>query len=307
MIDNAFSFIEAPVYQGQKNFGTALGPAFIRQLLFQKKLNFQILAAEAGQSVDCLQFKIYEELSYLVEREIRRTRPVFVAGGDHSLSIGSVQGALRCDPNLKVLWVDAHGDINTKSTSPTGALHGMPLAFLLGAETQDGEHWMGEKLKPENLIYFGVRDLDSGEKEFLDKKKIKYYTAAQIQQDRSSQILREIVTELRGCNVLISVDSDAFDPLLAPSTGVPVHGGLDFLTVRSLLRAVQACSQILAFEYVELNPQIFSAPDDVYRTAQIGVELFCEILNNPKQKESYHGLYDRHGYPTRTDLLHTAF
>ena len=307
MLKNSFSYIEAPIYQGQTKFGVTLGPAFIRQCLKDQGFEFNTFSALARQSHQSVPFDIYEELSYIVERELRCKKKIFISGGDHSLSIGSVQGLLRCEEDLKVIWVDAHGDINTRATSSTGSYHGMPVSFLLGEEKNDNQDWFSGYLKPENLIYFGVRDLDPAEKRYRDKNKITYYTAADIKDGNTDRIIRDISAEVRGAKVHLSVDSDAFDPVIAPSTGVPVENGLDFETVLQLIRTVQQTADVISYEYVELNPQIFNQPEDVFKTAQIGIDLFKEVLRNSKQKESYDGFHDRYSHPAWSNLLHSTF
>lgn len=306
MIKKSFSFIEAPIHQGQKNVGVSLGPAFIRQALYDQKFKFTHHVIGGAQSRQQINFKVYEELSYLVEREARRGQLPFIAGGDHSLSIGSVQGLLRCHENLKVIWVDAHGDINTKSTSPTGSFHGMPLAYLLGLEKEESELWMSHRLKPENLVYFGVRDLDYAEKNFLEQYRIRYFTAEQIQ-SAPEETIKSMTQLLQGHPVHFSVDTDAFDPLLAPSTGVPVQNGLSFQTVRELVQKVSAVATVVGFEYVELNPQIFDLAGDVERTAQLGIDLFSEILNHKRKEGIFYGRNDRFSHSEGSDLLHTTF
>jgi arginase len=305
MVKNSFSFIEAPVYQGQKHFGVSLGPAFIRQCLLDQKFNFKSYSVNSAQNQMHPDFEIYEELSYIVEREVRRNNLSFIAGGDHSLSIGSLQGVLRAEPNVKVLWVDAHGDINTRKSSQTGSYHGMPLAFLLGEDQKQNQDWFSERLKPENLIYYGVRDLDKAEKNFLDKKKIVYYTSADVQKD-SKKVIKQISQQISNSKLHLSVDSDAFDPLVAPSTGVPVINGLNFFHVQNLIVELAQKNHILSYEYVELNPQIFSKTQDVFATAQIGINLFSEILTQ-QQKESFNGSNDRFSYSEKSDLLHASF
>lgn len=279
MKEPQFSFVEAPIYQGQKHFGVALGPAFIRQCLLDQNFKFQTMSVSNRQSRQTPSINAYEELSYLVEREVRRSKMPFIAGGDHSLSIGTIQGLLRVEPDLKVIWVDAHGDINSRATSLSGSFHGMPLSFLTGGDQFQNEDWFTSHLKTENLIYFGVRDLDKAEKIYLDKKRIEYYTAENIQKTGVHNILKQISKNISGSKVHLSVDSDAFDPLIAPSTGVPVDHGLSFENAQELIKSVLSVSEIISYEFVELNPQIFNLVEDVFKTAQIGIDLFHQILH----------------------------
>lgn len=311
MLEPRFSFIEAPIYQGQTHFGVALGPAFIKQHLLNQNFQFENHIISNRQSLRNFQLLPYENLSYLVEREVRRNNLVFTAGGDHSLSIGSIQGVLRAVENLKVVWIDAHGDINTRRSSLTGSMHGMPVSFLVGEDRFTNAGWFSENLKPENLIYFGVRALDKAEKIYLDKKNIEYYTSEDIQTKDLNTILEQIGKKVSGAKIHISVDSDAFDPQIAPSTGVPVEQGLSFNSVASLVKLLLQVSTVISFEYVELNPQIFNNVQDVFKTAQLGIDLFKLILNkkeliNKKQKEIYYGIHGRHSYSKKPNLLHTS-
>lgn len=307
MIETSFSFIEAPIYQGQTHFGVSLGPGFIRQCLLDQNFRFQNFNVMSKQSRHDIQWQAYEALGQIVEQEVRRNQPVFIAGGDHSLSIGSIQGIMRAEPDLKVIWVDAHGDINTRLSSMSGALHGMPLAYLIGEDTVSGNRWFTEKLKPENLIYFGVRDLDNAEKLFLDALNIRYYTTADIERLGLTEVIWQISKLTAGSKIHLSVDSDAFDPVIAPSTGIRVERGLSIESVHALTKALLSSGQIISYEFVELNPQIFNSLIDVNKTAQIGIDLFKLILIENKLvstnygKEKYDGNYSKY-IPTKPDF-----
>ncbi len=307
MIETSFSFIEAPIHQGQSHFGVVLGPGFIRQCLLDQNFHFKNFNVMSKQSRHEIQWQAYEALSQIVEQEARRKQPLFIAGGDHSLSIGSIQGLMRVEPDLKVVWVDAHGDINTRISSLSGALHGMPLAYLIGEDTVSGSRWFTEKLKPENLIYFGVRDLDTAEKLFLDALNIRYYTTSDIERLGLPEVIWQICKLTAGSKIHLSVDSDAFDPAIAPSTGIRVEYGLSIESVHALTKALISSGRIISYEFVELNPQIFSSLSDVNKTAQIGIDLLKLILNENKlisnftKKEKYDGNYSKY-IPTKPDF-----
>lgn len=302
------------MYQGQKHFGVSLGPSFLRQALADQKFRFDFLPLTARQSMASdlskihVQTSIYEELSYLTERESRRGKMTFVAGGDHSLSIGSIQGLLRAHSDLKVLWIDAHGDVNTTATSTTNSFHGMPLSFLLGIDPLfQSLAWFEEKLNPENLIYFGLRDLDFAEKIFLDRLRIQHYSVEDIRQGRFDQVIQEIQKSVMARQVHISLDADAFDPDVAPSTGVPVQNGLHFQDVEKLVGNVLKVAQVNSFEFVELNPQIFNKHQDVFQTAQLGIEIFKMLLKQYQHKEVSHGFSDRCRYSEKPSLYDSHF
>lgn len=278
MNEDFFTLIEAPIYQGQSHFGVSLGPTFINQSLRDQDYRFQTYSVSSKQSRENVQLQAYRDLSLIVEREVRLQTPTFIVGGDHSLSIGSIQGLLRVEPNLKVVWVDAHGDINTSSSSTTGALHGMPLSYLVGEDHFTNAPWFTHHLRPENLIYFGVRDLDKAEKLFLDKKNVCHFTTNDIQKIGLSQVLQQIKNMVSGAKIHLSVDSDAFDPSLAPSTGIKVPQGLSIESVKALTKSLAAAGKLISYEFVELNPQIFNSAQDVHNTAQIGIDLLKIFL-----------------------------
>lgn len=308
MIEPNFTLIEAPVYQGQKHFGVSLGPAFIKQRLLDQGYSFESVIVSEPQSQTQLNLHLYETLCHEVAQSRRQDKTVLIAGGDHSLGLGSVQGALHVNPDLKVIWVDAHGDINTRATSLTGAFHGMPLAFLLGLDRLADQAWINTYLKPENLIYFGVRDLDPEEQRFLETHQIRHYSVETIHQRGLDHVIDEIVGDVQGHEVHFSIDSDAFDPSVAPSTGVRVSEGLSFEVVARLVADVVQVAQVKSCDYVELNPQITNQPGDAERTAQLGIELFNIILQQDLQtKENVNGFNDRQRHPEKPNLLHSTF
>lgn len=305
MTEQNFTLIEAPIYQGQKHFGVSLGPAFIKQRLLDQGYSFENVIVSEPQSQVHLNLGVYETLCRQVALARGQNKTVFIAGGDHSLGLGSVQGALQVNPDLKVIWVDAHGDINTRASSLTGAFHGMPVAFLLGLDRMADQPWINTYLKPENLIYFGVRDLDPEEKRFLEVHNIRNYSVEMINQRGLYNVIDEIVKDVQGQEVHFSIDSDAFDPAVAPSTGVPVSEGLSFESVARLVSEVVQVATVKSCDYVELNPQITIQAGDAERTAQLGIELFNVILKHELQtKENGNGFNDRQRHPEKPDLLH---
>lgn len=302
-----FTLIEAPIYQGQNLFGTSLGPAFIRQRLLDQGFNFKIQSIQSSQSQYSLNLNAYTQLNEICKNEYKKDKPLFIVGGDHSLSYGSIGGLLEINPNLKVLWVDAHGDINTRKTSATGSFHGMPLAFLMGADEFSDNKKNNYYLKPENLIYFGVRDLDIPEKKFLVENNITYFSMEHIQQQGLPYVIDKIDQLTRGSELHVSVDSDGFDPRFAPSTGVPVADGLTEAQVMLLLQQIGENTEIKSFEFVELNPQIFSSVQDVFNTAQIGINLFKQILQQFNQKARDYGQHDRKRYSAGAEVFQPYF
>jgi len=203
-------------------------------------------------------------------------------GGDHSMAMGTIIGVARgvrerLDQDIKVIWVDAHADINTPETTDTGNLHGMPLAFLanLVKEKIEGLDWIEPCLKPENLVYIGLRDVDQGEKEILKKYNIKAFSMHEIDRYGIGQIMDMTLEHLsKGENpqspIHLSFDIDALDPSVASSTGTPVRGGLTFREGHYICEALYATGRLVGLDMVELNPAIGANHED---TITVGCSL----------------------------------
>lgn len=174
--------------------------------------------------------------------------------GDHSSGIGTVLSSLSYDPDTIVIWIDAHPDINVPETSPTGNCHGMPLAFatgLMNSYIKDDHCWDWvyniPKLKFENLIYIGIRDIDKGEQKFIDEHNIKVINLDQI------DLLQKYIS---GKNVHVSFDVDSIDPFYFPCTGTPVTNGLTPYDVELLIRKISEHSNLFKLDITEFNPEI---------------------------------------------------
>mmetsp|Transcript_28710 Transcript_28710/g.46431 ORF Transcript_28710/g.46431 Transcript_28710/m.46431 type:complete len:334 (+) Transcript_28710:256-1257(+) len=160
---------------------------------------------------------------------------VLTLGGDHSLGTGTVAGILKHRPDVGIIWVDAHADLNTPETSPSGNMHGMPLGLLMGlTDTNNlpGFEWMADipKLKPEQLVFVGLRDIDNGERHFIRSLGIKTFTMQDVDRYGIGKVMEETVKHLRLPNgeprpLHLSFDIDAVDPEFAKATGTIVRGG----------------------------------------------------------------------------------
>ena len=186
-----------------------------------------------------------------------------VIGGDHSLGIGSVCGASQAfgADNLAVIWVDAHTDINTQETSPTGNVHGMSLASLLGYGEKALANICGSvpKIKPQNIIYIGSRDIDAGEQEIIEREGISVFGMKEIVRDGVKEVSRRLqkrLNDLHVSNIYLSIDIDVIDPLIAPGTGVPVPDGMTPEQLYKLLNVIMGTKIVKGAELVEVNPLI---------------------------------------------------
>jgi arginase len=201
-----------------------------------------------------------------------------VLGGDHSIAIGTLAGVSKHYKNLGVIWYDAHGDLNTAETSPTGNIHGMPLAVSLGIGhsllTEIGGYT--PKVKPENIVIIGARSLDDGEKVLIKEKGIKVYTMHEIDRMGMTKIMEETIAYLKDKTdgVHLSLDLDGLDPVDCPGVGTPVIGGISFRESNLAMEMLEEAKMITSAEFVEVNPIL----DDKNKTASVAVSLMASLF-----------------------------
>jgi len=200
-----------------------------------------------------------------------------VLGGDHSLAAGSVAASAdflrREDKPLGLIWVDAHGDMNTPASSGSGNVHGMPLASLLGPEPSELSRIGGfsPKVLPQHTVLIGIRNLDEREKEIVRDSKVSVFTMKDIDRAGIASVVEQALaiagTKTGGLHV--SFDLDVCDPAIAPGVGTPVKGGLDYREAHMLMEMIADSGALRALDLVEANPIL----DDRNTTAVLGVEL----------------------------------
>jgi arginase len=207
----------------------------------------------------------------------------FVLGGDHSLAVGSVSGVAefyrRQNQKIGVLWIDAHSDINTPETSPSGNVHGMPLAALLGLgpEALGSLYGYSPKISPENTVLVGVRDIDAAERANIRRAGVgEVYTMRDIDERGMRTVMEEALRAAgRGtAGYHVSLDMDWIDPEDAPGVGTPVRGGATYREAHLAMEIIADHGRMLSFEIVEVNPVI----DEHNRTADLAVELACSAF-----------------------------
>ncbi|MDD4104134.1 MAG: arginase [Erysipelotrichaceae bacterium] len=200
-----------------------------------------------------------------------------VIGGDHSVALGSISAVASQEENLGVIWVDAHGDMNTDVTSESGNIHGMILASLVGEGDPEMVNLHREKikLKKENVIIFGVRDLDVGEQEIIEKLNIKYFSYSYIKLVGLYQTLEEIrdyfADKIKKLHV--SIDLDSLDPIVIPGVSIPVEKGFKKDDVRIIVDYLFSNFTISSADIVEYNPRY----DDNDKTLNFLIELIEKI------------------------------
>lgn len=200
-----------------------------------------------------------------------------VIGGDHSVALGSISAVALQEDNLGVIWIDAHGDMNTNVTSESGNIHGMILASLVGEGDPKMINLYREKikLKKENVVIFGVRDLDVGEQEIIEKLNIKYLSYAYIRQIGIKQALDEVRAYFIGKieKLHVSIDLDSLDPNIMPGVSIPVENGFKKDDVRIIVDYLFSNFTISSADIVEYNPRY----DDNDKTLNFLIELIEKI------------------------------
>ena len=213
-----------------------------------------------------------ERIAGAVARALRAGRTPIVLGGDHSIALGTLGGLASVYGPGGVLWLDAHGDLNTPETSPSGNVHGMPLAAALGRDPEAfaSDAWPLPPLEPEHVVLLGVRSLDEGERAFVRESGIGVYTMSELDRHGVEPAVREALERLEGAPfVHVSLDMDVVDPETTPGVGTPVRGGLSYREAHLALELVAESGLMTSFEIVEVNPIL----DRGNETAALAVEL----------------------------------
>ena len=212
-----------------------------------------------------------------VERIVGKGHFPLVLGGDHSISVGTVSAvamaARREGKKIGLLWVDAHGDINTPETSPSGNIHGMPVAALLGEGPAELTSIGGEgpKVDPRNVAMVAIRSLDEGEKIRLKQYGVGVHTMSEVDRNGIEKVMKAALARVTDGTdgVHVSFDLDAVDPTVAPGVGTPVKGGLDYREAHFLMEMLSDSGVMTSLEMVEVNPIL----DDRNTSASFAVEL----------------------------------
>ena len=292
--------IGVPLDMGASRRGVDMGPSAMRVAGLEARLealghqvtdggNILVEVAETRASGDTSARYLAEiaetctRTAEAVVKTLEEGMTPLVLGGDHSLAAGSVSGVAefyrRRGEKIGLLWIDAHSDINTPETSPSGNVHGMPVAALLGL----GPAALGEifgyspKVAAENTVLIGVRDIDSAERENIKRAGVAgVYTMREIDERGMRTVMEEALRAAgRGtAGYHVSLDMDWIDPEDAPGVGTPVRGGATYREAHLAMEILADHGRLLSFEIVEVNPVI----DEHNRTADLAVELACSAF-----------------------------
>jgi arginase len=285
--------IGAPLDLGQDRRGVDMGPSAIRYAGLDRRLeelgrrvedwgNVAAPVAEAvAEGEESTRFlaaikATCAEVARLVRRAGDEVYFPLVLGGDHSIALGTLAGLRRNGPG-GVLWVDAHGDLNTPATSPTGNVHGMVLAAALGLggrEFED-EAWTLPSVDPARVALVGVRSLDPAERELLGELGASVHTMSDLDRLGVEAAMRQALEHVSGPGfVHVSLDLDVLDPDVAPGVGTPVRGGLTYREAHLAMELVAESGLAGSLEVVEVNPIL----DRENETARLAVELVASAL-----------------------------
>jgi arginase len=291
--------IGVPLDLGQSRRGVDMGPSAVRVAGLEARLESLGFAVEdAGNIAVAIpeqktegdpHAKYLKEITAtctkhaeLVLKTLEAGKIPIVLGGDHSVAVGTVSGAAeffrRQHQKLGLLWIDAHADINTPESSPSGNVHGMPLAATMGLGPSELGNIFGfsPKISPENCVLIGVRDIDAAEKENIRKAGIEVYTMRDIDERGMRAVMEEALRAAgRGtAGYHVSLDMDWIDPEDAPGVGTPVRGGATYREAHLAMEIIADHGRLTSFEIVEVNPVI----DEHNQTANLAVELTLSVF-----------------------------
>jgi len=289
------SFIGAPLQFGQPRGGVEQGPKAIReanlvsqieelgwQVTDRGDLEFEYMKEDepinnlkrprqTGRACE----KIFNE----VYRCASSGQLAVTLGGDHSLAIGSIAGVASAWKDLCIIWVDAHADINTPESSPSGNIHGMPVGFLSGLvkDRVEGFEWLKSPyIKPQDVVYIGLRDVDTGERQILKEHGVKCFSMTEVDKLGIVAVMQQAldyVNPTRTRPIHLSYDVDGNDPTVCPATGTAVMGGLSYREARYICETLHDTGLLVGMDVAEVNPSLGATPKDVAITSQVAVDL----------------------------------
>lgn len=207
---------------------------------------------------------------------------ILIIGGDHTIALGSIAGILEINPNVGVIWFDAHGDVNSEATSPSANAHGMPLAALLGLCKSELNTIARVHLNPQNIFWVGTRDLDPGEIDIIEQLGIKdnLYNVERIHTMGMTAVMEDIKKkmDIQKVNALhLSFDIDGMDPSIVKATGTKVENGLTLEDLNMFLEGLKKMPTMDSIDFVEYNPLL---DDEDYTTGKWCVDILRTMISN---------------------------
>ncbi|TCP57856.1 arginase [Tumebacillus sp. BK434] len=289
------SIIGVPMDLGQGRRGVDMGPFAIRYASVKERIerlgltvkdqgNIHVPTAEThdieNQKLKYLPevARVSEDLASKVSDTMAQGHFPVILGGDHSISIGSIAGIAKHFKKLGVIWFDAHGDMNTEDTTPSGNIHGMPLATCIGDGNEKLVNIAGyaPKLRPENVVIVGARSIDPDERELIKKHGITCFTMHEIDKLGIAKVMEEAIRiASNGTDgIHLSLDLDSIDPDMCPGVGTPVLGGVTYREGHLAMEMLYQSGKVVSCDLVEVNPIL----DEHNITARTAVDLLCSLL-----------------------------
>lgn len=294
------AIIGAPLDLGQGRRGVDMGPSAVRVAGLGAKIaalgydvadlgNVPVTQAESVPDAGPRNAKFLphiaescERLAVMVEQALADRRLPLILGGDHSIAAGTVAGVSsffrKSNERIGLLWIDAHTDMNTPDSTPSGNVHGMPLACCVGVGPNELVNILGfaPKVNPTNVALIGIRDVDLTERAVVKETGVRVFTMRDIDERGMRAVVEEALSiATRGtAGFHLSLDMDFVDPDFAPGVGTPVRGGATYREAHLSMEMICDSSKMLSMEVVEVNPVI----DEVNRTADLAVELILSAL-----------------------------
>jgi arginase len=293
------AIIGVPLDMGADRRGVDMGPSAVRVACLNSKLTALGFAVDDLGNVEVTQPETQPEgsprakylsqitdtctrLATMVDQAMGRGETPLVLGGDHSIAVGTVAGVSinqqRQQKKIGLIWIDAHTDMNTPESSPSGNIHGMPLACCMGSGPDELTRIGGfsPKVDPKNVALVGIRSVDELEREYVQRSGVRAFTMRDIDERGLRAVMEEAIAVASGgtAGFHVSLDMDAMDPTEAPGVGTPVRGGLSYREAHLAMETLCDSGRMLSMEVVEVNPVI----DEVNRTGLLAVELVLSAM-----------------------------
>ncbi len=291
------SVLGVPLDLGKDATGTNLAPSYIRKFgleemcrslgFFYKDLgDIECVGRDTAEMGD-IKVKYLDEISRVIDKtamivrdEVKMGGQMLVLGGDHALSIGSISGAsVACEGDLGVIWIDAHGDMMTDENTLSGNIHGMPSSAIMGL----GHHSLTEVLKPgakikkENIVYMGLKDLDQAEIDLIRSEKLNAFTIMDIARGGLEPVIQSLMElQKRVKNIWVSLDVDSIDSIYSPATPMATQGGLTRREIFNLTKFIGRMNKVVGMDLVELAPEL----DEQEKTGKLVIELIANLLGS---------------------------
>ncbi len=291
------SVLGVPLDLGKDATGTTMGPDYIRKCGLNNMFAGSGLLSKDLGNVDCVERKlatmgdknlkyldeivrVVEKTANIVNDEIKAGNKMVVLGGDHTIAIGTISGAsVACEGDLGVIWIDAHGDMMTDKNTLSGNIHGMPSSAVMGMGHERLVDVLkpGAKIKKENIVYIGLKDLDQAEIDLIRNENLHAFTIMDLVRGGFEPILQAVKDlQKRVGNIWISIDMDSIDSMYAPATCLASPDGLTRREVVSLAKFIGQNCKVVGLDVVEMAPEF----DKEEKTGRMAVELISYLLGS---------------------------